>query len=120
MKGIAPLRAAGISLLAGTDVGFPYVIPGKSLHKELALLVEAGLTPAEALATATSNPARFLGLDNELGAIKPGWIADLVVLRADPLRDISAVSRIETVIANGRVFLRPVLDQLLQDASRSR
>jgi hypothetical protein len=119
MKGIAPLRAAGIPLLAGTDVGFPYVIPGKSLHKELALLVEAGLTPAEALATATSNPARFLGLDNELGAIKPGWLADLVLLRADPLRDISAVSRIETVIANGRVFSRRVLDQLLRDASGS-
>src|SRR5207253_2912374 len=60
MKGIAPLREAGIPLLAGTDVGFPYVIPGSGLHKELSLLVEAGLTPAQALAAATINPARFL------------------------------------------------------------
>jgi len=106
MKGIAPLRDAGIPLLAGTDVGFPYVIPGSGLHKELSLLVEAGLTPAQALAAATINPARFLGLEKELGTIEPGKIADMVLLDSNPLADIRSVSRINAVIANGRIFLR--------------
>ena len=75
------------------------------LHKELSLLVEAGLTPAQALAAATINPARFLGLEKELGTIEPGKIADMVLLDSNPLADIRSVSRIDAVIANGRYIM---------------
>ena len=118
LRGIRPLRDAGIPLLAGSDVGFPYVIPGHSLHHELALLVEAGLTPAEALLTATLNPARFFHREFELGTIEPGKLADLVLLEANPLASIANVARISWVIANGRLFARGELDHMAQRSER--
>jgi imidazolonepropionase-like amidohydrolase len=100
----AALSKAGVGLLAGTDTPRPFIYPGFSLHEELALLVKSGLTPLEALRTATYNPASYLGSLDSLGTIGTGKIADLLLLDADPLRDIRNTTRISAVIANGRVF----------------
>jgi imidazolonepropionase-like amidohydrolase len=93
---------AGVPLLAGTDLGDPYVIPGFALHDELQLLVESGVTPLHALRSATLEPARALGLAGELGSIAPGKAADLVLLDADPLADIRNTRRIRAVVLDGR------------------
>jgi imidazolonepropionase-like amidohydrolase len=79
----------------------------------LQLLVRAGLTPLEALQSATVNPARFLGMQGELGTIEKGKLADIVLLGADPLQDIANTQKIEAVIVNGRLFDRTALDSLL-------
>ena len=113
------MMRSGVPLLAGSDEPNPWVIPGFALHDELALLVQGGLTPLEALQAATVNPARFLEATDSLGAIAPGKLADLVLLDADPLADIHNTSRIAVVIVNGRVFTRPELDQLLAGAGRA-
>ena len=112
------LNEAGVLLLAGTDVGIPALIPGISLHEELELLVEAGLTPLQALRTATLNPARVLGQADTLGSIEVGKLADLVVLDANPLADIRNTQQIRAVIADGRVYRRPDLDRLLHEVER--
>jgi imidazolonepropionase-like amidohydrolase len=114
MNMIRPLRNAGIPLLAGTDAGFPFVLPGFGLHEELKYLVEAGLTPTEALQTATINPAIFLGKDNKLGTVEKGKLADLVILNADPVRNIRNLHFIEAVIANGQLYNRVKLDGELE------
>jgi imidazolonepropionase-like amidohydrolase len=98
------LNNAGVKLLAGTDMPQAFVYPGFSLHDELALLVRAGLTPLEALRTATYNPAECLAALDSLGTVSEGKIADLVLLDADPLDDIRNTRRISAVIANGRLF----------------
>lgn len=106
----------GVRFLAGSDVGNPYIFPGFSLHEELALLVEAGLTPMEALQTATRNPARFLGASDSLGTIEAGKMADLVLLDANPLENIRNTRKIRAVIVNGRYLDRAALDKLLAEA----
>ncbi|HEU5053897.1 MAG TPA: amidohydrolase family protein [Hanamia sp.] len=107
-----------VPLLAGTDAGLgnPYTFAGFSLHAELASLVQAGLTPLEALQTATINPARFLNKENELGTIEKGKVADLVLLDANPLEDIHNTTQINAVVANGSYFSRADLDSLLEEA----
>jgi imidazolonepropionase-like amidohydrolase len=105
---------AGVPFLAGTDAApGVYIMPGFSLHDELANFVEAGFSPMESLETATSNPAKFLGAESTSGSVEPGKIADLVLLRANPLDDIRNTQRIDAVIANGRVFDRAALDGIL-------
>jgi imidazolonepropionase-like amidohydrolase len=113
---VGAMRKAGVQLLAGTDTGNPFCFPGFSLHEELALLVIAGLTPVEALRSATLNPAKFLGLDKTLGTIDQGKIADLVLLDANPLEDVRNTQRINAVISNGRLFDRKALNKMLADA----
>jgi hypothetical protein len=108
------LRDAGVKLLAGTDMPQAFVYPGFSLHEELELLVRSGLTPLEALRSATYNPAEFLGALDSLGTVNQGKIADLVLLDADPLADIRNTRRISLVIANGRVFDTAARAQLLK------
>ena len=110
---VGALRAAGVGILAGTDCANAYVVPGFALHDELRLLVEAGLTPADALAAATAAPARFLGLSDELGTIAAGKRADLVMLEGDPLIDIGNTSRISAVILGGALMDRVALDAML-------
>ncbi len=107
------LKEGGVVLLAGTDVGVPLQVPGISLHVELERLVEAGLTPLEALQTATLNPARILKMTDSLGTVESGKFADLVLLDANPLDDIRNTQKIRAVVANGRLFRRADLDQLL-------
>ena len=108
---------AGVPILAGTDSANPYVMPGFSLHDELGLMVDAGLTPFEALRTATSNPARFMGQLNSVGTIERGRLADLVLLDADPLDDISNTKKINAVVIRGRLLDRNTLDRLLAEAA---
>jgi imidazolonepropionase-like amidohydrolase len=98
------LNDGGVKLLAGSDMPQAFVYPGFSLHDELALLVRSGLTPLAALRAATYNPAEYLGALDSLGTVSEGKLADLVLLDADPLADISNTRRISAVIANGRLF----------------
>jgi hypothetical protein len=102
------LDAAGVGILAGSDTP-----GGFTLHRELELFVEGGLTPAAALRTATLNPARFLGREDELGSVSAGRIADLVLLRANPLQDIRALREIEAVVFQGHLLDRARLDGML-------
>ncbi|HEY6935641.1 MAG TPA: amidohydrolase family protein, partial [Terriglobales bacterium] len=111
---VGALHRAGVPFMAGTDTApGVYIMPGFSLHDELANLVESGFTPMESLQTATSNPASFLGMESSFGSIEPGKIADLVLLSANPLQDIRNTRKITAVIANGRLFDRVALDQIL-------
>lgn len=114
----AAAHRAGVTLLAGTDVGVRYVYPGFSLHDELELLVQAGLSPLEALRTATVNPVRFLGFADSLGTIRLGSIADLVLLDSNPLEDIRSTRRIAAVVLRGKLLDRAVLDGMLAEANR--
>jgi hypothetical protein len=102
----AAASRAGVPLLAGTDLGDPYVIPGFALQDELALMVAAGVTPLAALQSATSEPARAFGLTDTVGAVASGQAADLVVLDGDPLLDIHNTSRLHAVVLNGRWLAR--------------
>jgi imidazolonepropionase-like amidohydrolase len=105
--------------MAGTDTAAGiYIMPGFSLHDELANFVEAGFTPMEALQTATSNPATFLGR-NDAGKIEANCVADLVLLTADPLQNIRNTERISAVIANGKYLDRAALDQLLTEIANA-
>lgn len=105
--------------MAGTDTSAPNVYPGFSLHEELALLVRAGLTPMEALQTATSRPAEFLGKKKEQGMIARGMKADLVLLDANPLERIENTQKIRAVIINGRLLDRAALDAMLEKVERN-
>ena len=108
------LHEKGVPFLAGTDTPpGVYIFPGFSLHEELQRFVAAGFTPLEALQTATLNPARFFGLENQLGAIEKGRLADLVLLSANPLEDIANTQKTAAVIANGRYYRRAELDKML-------
>ncbi|HEX8837488.1 MAG TPA: amidohydrolase family protein [Candidatus Acidoferrum sp.] len=111
---------AGVPLLAGTDAMNPYCLPGFSLHDELVLLVQSGLTPLAALQAATLNPAEFLGRSDELGGIAPGKRADLVLLTADPLADIHNTTQIQAVWLRGKYLDRAALDRLLAAAKHRR
>jgi imidazolonepropionase-like amidohydrolase len=114
LKNIRLLNEAGVLLLAATDVGVPLQVPGISLHVELEKLVEAGLTPLQAVQAATFNPARVLGITADLGTIEPGKLADMVLLEANPLDDIRNTQKIHAVIADGQLYRRADLDRLLQ------
>ncbi len=110
------MHDAGVKMLAGTDAAYanPFLFHGYTLHDELARYVDAGLTPQQALMTATANPARFLNANNTRGLIAHGQRADLVLLDENPLTNISATRRIHAVIASGRVFDRVALDEMLR------
>lgn len=112
---IGPMRRAGVEFLAGTDVLNPYCFPGFSLHDELGLLVEAGLSPMESLQAATLNPARFLGKEKVLGTVEKGKIADLVLLDASPLADINNTRKIDAVVMGGQLFAKAELAKMLAD-----
>ena len=111
------LQEAGVTILAGTDAGFlnSFNYPGVSLHDELELFVRYGLTPLQALQATTINGARFLGKNDTHGTLEEGKAADLVLLDADPLEDIAAIRRIDTVILRGVVHDRGALDAMLED-----
>jgi imidazolonepropionase-like amidohydrolase len=112
---VGAMHRAGVPFMAGTDTApGVYIVPGFSLHDELANFVEAGFTPMEALQTATSNPARFLGREASQGSVEAGKIADLVLLSANPLEDIRNTRKISIVVANGQAYDRAALDQLLK------
>jgi imidazolonepropionase-like amidohydrolase len=109
------MHKAGVKLLAGTDAESTYSFPGFSLHDEMALLVEAGLSPMEALQTATRNSAEFLGREKDLGTVETGKLADLVLLDADPLKDIKNTEKIAAVVTGGKLLTRQALDKMLAE-----
>ena len=109
---VGVMHRAGVPFLAGTDASAePWVFPGTSLHDELALLVEAGFSPLDAIRTATLNPARYRGEGGKL--IAPGSVADLVLLDGDPTQDIARIRQIDGVVLRGRYLDRDALDQLV-------
>ncbi len=110
---VGAMQRAGVGILAGTDTGNPYCFPGFSLHDELAWLVQAGLTPMQAIQAATRNPARFMDRENDLGTIEQGKLADLVLLDANPLDDITNTRRIAAVVYNGHFYPRQSLEEML-------
>jgi hypothetical protein len=113
MRRTGELHAVGAPIAAGTDTPIGWSIPGYSLHTELEQFVEVGMTPKEALYTATIRPAEFFGLEAEMGQLAEGFIADAVLLDANPLDAISNVRSVNTVIHRGLVLRPPALDQLI-------
>jgi len=111
---VGMLHKAGVPFLAGTDTpAGVHIFPGFSLHEELQRFVAAGFTPLEALQTATLNPARFFGMEDQLGTVQKGKLADLVLLSGNPLEDIANTQKIAGVIVDGRYFSRRELDSML-------
>ena len=112
---VGMMKRAGVRLIAGTDTANPYVFPGFSLHEELALLVQAGLTPMQALQSGTRDAAQYLGHLDSLGTIEKGKIADLVLLDANPLTEISNTRKINAVILGGKLISKQELDKMLAE-----
>jgi imidazolonepropionase-like amidohydrolase len=111
---------AGVPFMAGTDTAAGvHIFPGFSLHQELVLFQRAGLTPMQALQTATLNPAKFMGREQELGTVEQGKLADLVLLDANPLEDIANTQKIRGVVLAGRYFDRRALDGMLQGVEKA-
>ena len=107
------MNRKGVEFMAGTDAPIFFLIPGLSLHDEIAMLSEGGLSNLEAIKSATYNPSKYFGMENELGSIKVGQIADLLILKKNPLENIRNTKEIETVIKNGNILNRKYLDSLL-------
>jgi imidazolonepropionase-like amidohydrolase len=118
VKVLPMLRDAGIPILAGTDAGYlnSFNYPGIGLHDELQRYVEAGLTPREALTSATITGPKFLGHAERYGAVAKGKVADILILDADPLQDIGATRKIRGVVLKGELLDRAALDRLLETA----
>lgn len=115
---LAMMAEMGVPFLVGTDAPNPWAFPGFGVHDELALLVEAGMTPLQALQAATLNPAKYFGRTDDLGTVEEGKLADLVLLDANPLEDIANTTRIRAVVADGRLYRRDDLDQILETSER--
>lgn len=116
LQSIYELHKAGVPLLAGTQTRYEVIAsPGIWLHDELYYFVQAGLSPFEALKTATVNPARFMRRERDLGTIEKGKFADLILLDANPLADISNTRKINAVVVNGRYLSRAFLDKMLSE-----
>ena len=113
------LHRAGVPILAGTDaLGAPWIIPGASMHQELELLTESGLSPYDALRTATSEPARFLGEERDFGTIEAGRRANLLLVEANPLQDLSTLKKPFGVMVRGVWLSREKLQDMLLAMSR--
>ena len=104
---VGAMHKAGVRIMAGSDFSDWALVPGVDLHNELALLVEAGFSPMEALQAATLSPAEFLGMRDSLGTVEAGKIADLVLLDANPLESISHTRKINAVVLGGRLLPIP-------------
>jgi hypothetical protein len=115
---VRQMSAAGVTILAGTDIAGAR-IPGFSLHEELAALVDAGLSPLQALQAATLNPARIMNRERDFGGVTVGGLADLVLLDANPLDDIRNAERIDAVVVAGRLLGKSALASLLRSAADS-
>jgi imidazolonepropionase-like amidohydrolase len=109
LDNVGMLHRHGVPMVLGTDTGNPYVFPGYSVHREMELLVRAGLTPMEALEAATRRAAEMIGAEREFGTIERGKRADLLILGANPVVDIRNTRSVEMVIIDGRVVDRKAL-----------
>lgn len=114
---VARLHEANVPIMAGTDTPIGFLTPGFSLHLEMETLVRAGLSPLEALASATIRPAEFFGLENKMGRVAVGQSADLILLRQNPLDDIANSRTVDTVITRGEILDRAALSSLLDEAA---
>lgn len=109
---LSHMQQRGLPVIAGTDTPFPYLVPGFSLHDELGLMVDAGLTPPEALRSATSAAARVLRIEHMAGTLAPKKSADMVAVQGDPTQDINAISQIVEVVRNGVMLEMPALRRM--------
>lgn len=114
MDMVDKINKAKIDIMAGTDTPIRFLTPGLSLHEELRVLVSSGLTPLEAIKTATYNPAKYFNMETELGSIKENMWADLVILDANPLEDINNTRQINAVVKQGKYYDRNGLDEKLK------
>lgn len=105
---LARLHAAGVPIALGTDTNNPFIFPGCSVHLEMLLMAQAGLSNADILRIATLGSAEFLGVENEIGKVAPGYLANLIILEKNPLEDIRNTSTINKVVLKGRVIELPV------------
>jgi len=110
------MNDVGVPLMVGTDLMCPGLVPGYSVHQEMAIWQEAGIPAADVLRSATLVPAQFMGLGDRLGSLSAGKTASFVLLRANPLEDIRNAEQIEAVFLRGQYFDRQALDQLLKEA----
>ena len=121
---VKALHDAGAELMLGTDTPNPFVFPGYSVHEELQRFVDAGLTPWQALRTATVQPARFFGEEDSMGRIAPGYVADLLVLAENPLDDIANSKSVAGVVSRGRWLdaqaLREMEDGVIEASGNAR
>jgi hypothetical protein len=116
---VRQMHDAGVDFLAGTDVSnWNFTVPGTSLHSELQWFTQAGLTPLEALQTATLNPAKYLGMEDASGTVDVGKRGDLLVLDADPTEKIENTRRIIAVVLGGHLIDRNELNQMLEGARK--
>jgi imidazolonepropionase-like amidohydrolase len=115
---VKSMQEAEVPMMAGTDAAAPNVFPGFSLHEDLVYLVEAGLTPMQALQAATAKPAEFLGRTTIQGTIEIGERADLILLDANPLDDIHNTQKIRAVVVNGKLLNRGNLDAMLAEVEQ--
>ena len=115
---VQAFNEAGIPIVTGTDAGSSGVVWGFSLHDELGLLVKAGLTPEEALVSATRLPATWLGIDDKIGTVEVGKYADLILLDANPMDAIQNTEKISGVFFNGRWIDRETIDAMLADLAK--
>jgi imidazolonepropionase-like amidohydrolase len=111
---ISKIHEAGIPMMAGTDCPIFFLTPGLSLHEELVNLEAAGIPTDEVLKTATINPAIYFEMEEELGRVKAGYLADLVLLNANPLQQIRNTQKISAVIKHGALYNREALDAKLE------
>lgn len=113
LKHVREMREAGVRLMAGSDVAVLNIFPGASLHEELEIFVDSlGMSPPEALASATRIPAEWLGLIDSVGTVEKGKLADLLLLDANPLASIRNTTRISAVFLRGKLYRKPELDAL--------
>jgi imidazolonepropionase-like amidohydrolase len=115
---ILALHRAGAGLLLGSDSPQIFNVPGFAIHRELRFLVQAGLTPYEALRTGTVNAARYFSLEDQTGTVETGRIADLVLLDANPLDDVGNSSRIHGVMVKGRWLAKQDIERILDGLDR--
>jgi len=104
-KVLKKLRDEGVNIALGTDSGAPGVVVGKAVHKELELMVEAGLSPMEAILAGTKNAAENLGKGSHLGTVEQGKLADMIVVSRDPLDEISNTMGIKMVLKDGKILI---------------
>ena len=107
------LHEAEVPIISGTDCASIFMVPGFSLHKELEEMVASGMPVFDVLRSATYNPAEFFGILDDLGTVEEGKLADLLLLAASPLENISNTQQVNAVIADGRLYERSDLDAVL-------
>ena len=113
---LGELSKKGVKIIAGTDASNPFCYPGFSLHDELQLMVEGGMTPAAALKSATHNPALFMGKEDVFGKVAEGQLSSLVILNSNPIENIGNTKSIHSVFLRGKYLDRKKLDDLLEEA----